>query len=246
MFLPFARTRPPAYADWRDLIWRRFARVAPMSDPVGVDPRTAAAALGDRSHGDDLGPLQVPRACPSDMEGQADEAVGSADGAGPHSPAIFPLSELDERGSRYLKGVGSPNRMPTRPVTAFFVPSAPRGEAELIYARLAASCGCPVPLSHERIREIHWTHDSDEWVATVGQKLYGRRVRVRRRGGDFVEVSSPLHDPATVRAIFPGAAYMVVTDSRPMGPFVSYWNNPFMAGQPSVILKFAPRGLRDG
>jgi hypothetical protein len=31
-----------------------------------------------------------------------------------------------------------------------------------------------------------------------------------------------------------------------MGPFVSYWNNPFMAGQPSVLLKFALPGLRNG
>jgi hypothetical protein len=74
------------------------------------------------------------------------------------------------------------------------------------------------------------------------QKLHGRRMRVRRRGRDFVEVSTSLHDPATVRAIFPGASYMVVTESRPMGMFVSYWNNPFMAGQPTAIAKFAIPG----
>jgi hypothetical protein len=129
---------------------------------------------------------------------------------------------------------------------AFFVPGAPREAAELVYARLAVSCGRPVPLPKERIREIRWSHDEDEWVATVGQKLSGSRLRVRRRGGDFVEVSTPLHDLATVRAIFPGTSYMVVTDSHPMGTFVSYWNNPFMAGEPTVILKFAVLGSRNG
>jgi hypothetical protein len=129
---------------------------------------------------------------------------------------------------------------------AFFVPGAPRAEAELVYARLAVSCGCAVPSPQQRICEIRWTHDGDEWVATVGEKLHGARVRVRRRGGDFVDVSTPLHDPATVRAIFSGTSYMVVTDSRAMGPFVSYWNNPFMAGQPTAILKFALPGSRNG
>jgi hypothetical protein len=124
-------------------------------------------------------------------------------------------------------------------MTVFFVPGVPKGEAELVYARLAVSCGCHVPSPPERIREVRWTHDGDEWVATVGEKLHGQRVRVRRRGGAFVDVLTSLHDPATVRAIFPGASYMVVTDSRPMGLFVSYWNNPFVAGQPTGIVKFA-------
>jgi len=131
-------------------------------------------------------------------------------------------------------------------MTAFFIPGVPRGEAELIYARLAVSCGCQIPSPAERIREIRWTHDSDEWVATVGERLHGRRVRVRRRGGDFVEVATLLSDQALVRAIFPGASYMVVTDSRRMGPFVSYFNNPFGAGHPTVIVKFALREQQDG
>lgn len=131
-----------------------------------------------------------------------------------------------------------------QPMTEFFLPGASRQEAEHVYARLAAGCGCQVPSPAERIYEIHWTNDDDDWVATVGQKLHGKRVRVRRRGGDFVEVSAPLHDPAMVRAIFPGAWCMVVTDARRMGPFVSYWNNPFMAGQPTVTVKFELRQER--
>lgn len=60
-----------------------------------------------------------------------------------------------------------------------------------------------------------------------------------------MEISTPLHDPATVRAIFPGTSNMVVTDSRPMGTFVFYWNNPFMAGEPTVILTSALLGSRN-
>jgi len=126
-------------------------------------------------------------------------------------------------------------------MAAFFVPGVPIEQAELVYARLAVACGCEVPLHGDRIYQIHWMHDSDLWVATVGQTLRGRRMRIKRRGSDYIEVSDPLHDPATVRAIFPGPSYMVVTDARRLGPFVSYWNNPFMAGEPTIIVKFTSR-----
>jgi len=125
-------------------------------------------------------------------------------------------------------------------MTKFFVPGTSREEGELVYARLAAGCGREVPLSSDRIHEIHWTQDSDSWVAVVGETLRGQRVRVRRRGGDYIEISDPLHDPATVRAIFPGTPFMVVTDARRLGSFVSYWNNPFAAAQPTHIVKFDP------
>jgi hypothetical protein len=123
-------------------------------------------------------------------------------------------------------------------MTRFFVPGASSDEAELVYARLAAGCGREVPLHYDRIHEIHWTQDSDSWVASVGQTLRGRRVRVRRRGGEYIEIAEPLQDLATVRAIFPGTSYLVVTDARRLGPFVSYWHNPFVIGEPTVIVKF--------
>lgn len=130
-------------------------------------------------------------------------------------------------------------------MTAFFVPGVAMHEAELVYTRLAAMCGCQVPPPPERIRKIHWTNDGDDWVAEVGRQLHGRRVRVRRRGRDFVEVTTPLRDPATVRAIFPGDSFIVVTDARPTGPFLSYWNNPFIAGRPTAVHKFVLSGSQD-
>ena len=123
-------------------------------------------------------------------------------------------------------------------MTRFFVPGTSGEEAELVYARLAAGCGREVPLHGDRIHEIQWTRDSDYWVATVGVQLRGQRVRVGRRGGEYIEISEQLKDLATVRAIFPGDPYMVVTDARRLGPFISYWNNPFTVGQPTDIVKF--------
>jgi hypothetical protein len=90
----------------------------------------------------------------------------------------------------------------------------------------------------ERVREIQWTHNRDYWVASVGEKLHGRSVRLRRRRGGNVEVTTPLTDPATVLAIFPGATYYVVTNARPIGPVVSNWLNPFMAGHPTAAHRF--------
>ena len=61
-----------------------------MSDPIWLDPRTAAAALGEGPHDHNLGPLQVVRGRPSGLEGQRDETVGSAFRAAPHGPLIVP------------------------------------------------------------------------------------------------------------------------------------------------------------
>ena len=107
-----------------------------------------------------------------------------------------------------------------------------------MYSQLADACRCAVPFMGERVREIHWTHNRDDWVASVGEKLHGRSVRLRRRKGGNVEVTTPLTDPATVLAIFPGATYYVVTNARPIGPVVSNWLNPFMAGHPTAVHRF--------
>lgn len=123
-------------------------------------------------------------------------------------------------------------------MTEFFVPFADGEMTETVYSQLAVVCRCAVPFVCERIREIHWTHNGDYWVATVGEKLRGRSVRRRRRKGGNVEVTTRLTDPATVVAIFPGSTYYAVTNARPIGPVVSHWVNPFMAGHPTAVLRF--------
>ncbi len=60
-----------------------------MRDPIRVDPRAAIATFRERSHGDDLGPLQVAPNSPSGLEGQRNETVGSALRAWPHGSLIL-------------------------------------------------------------------------------------------------------------------------------------------------------------
>jgi hypothetical protein len=121
----------------------------------------------------------------------------------------------------------------------FFIPEVRSDEAETLLTRFAALCKVAVPPIEERVYEIEWTHDGQDWVATVGQRLRGRRIRKRRRRHRVVETTQPLSDPATVLAILPGTPYFVVTDARPLGDVVSAWENPFMAGQPRVARRFS-------
>jgi hypothetical protein len=126
-------------------------------------------------------------------------------------------------------------------MTDFFLPIAETSDqAEGIYTQLAALCRIPVPPADQRIHEIRWTHDGDDWVATVGKPLSGQRVRLRKRKQGRVEITERLADPATVLAIFPGNPYLVVTNARPVGGATSSWENPFMAGIPSSVRLFEP------
>jgi hypothetical protein len=128
-------------------------------------------------------------------------------------------------------------------VSAFFVPAAESPEqAEEVYAQLAAWCSRPVPAASSRVRRIVWLHDGEEWVAEVGQTLRGTRSRRLRRQGQMREVSTPLSDPATVLAIFPGSPYFVVTNGPGVANVRSTWENPFMAGQPSRVELFDGEG----
>jgi hypothetical protein len=57
--------------------------------------------------------------------------------------------------------------------------------------------------------------------------------------GKPVYLETPVSDPATVLAIFPGDPFLVVTDKGVAG-VRSEWENPFMAGMPSSVARFAP------
>ncbi len=120
----------------------------------------------------------------------------------------------------------------------FFVPKASPEEAESAYAQLAEWCRRPLPKGDRRIYEIDWVHDGEEWTATVGEPLRGRRIRTRRVRGETVAKTTRLSDAAVVLAIFPGAPYLVVTDAVPLGTTRSAWVNPFMAGVPEAIRYF--------
>ena len=122
-------------------------------------------------------------------------------------------------------------------MSGFFVPNAHPGKDEDLYASLAKMAGrSPLPPG-ERIQSISWSHNGEEWVATVGEQLRGTKTQMRTRQKKRVEVTERLKDPATVLAIFPGSPYMVVTNLG-LDAVRSHWANPFMAGQPNSVRLF--------
>jgi hypothetical protein len=104
------------------------------------------------------------------------------------------------------------------------------------FSRLAALCQRPVPPVNDRVRRIRFVHDGEEWIASVGERLRGEKVRTKRDKRGRRETRSPISDPATVLAIFPGDPYLVVTDKGAGSG--SHWTNPFMAGIPASVQKF--------
>ena len=122
---------------------------------------------------------------------------------------------------------------------AFFVPAAPPENQEKVYAELAKLGRCAVPLVERRIYSITYTHDGEEWTATVGEHLKGVRYRTSRVKGQKVEREQRLSDPAVVLAIFGGDPFFVVTNHRIVGNVGSRWENPFMAGRPHSVAYFS-------
>src|SRR5690606_20188448 len=97
----------------------------------------------------------------------------------------------------------------------FFVPQPPdwpAGTPEELYAQFAKFANSPPLPPDRRIESITFMHDGEEWTATVGEKLHGRRRRAPRRGQSR-STDEALHDRATVLAIYRGLSTMVVTDA---------------------------------
>ena len=109
----------------------------------------------------------------------------------------------------------------------FAVPGVKPDSVESEYAALASACGRTVPPPQKRVYSIEFRHNGIDWVATVGKPLSGSR-----RSG---QITTPVRDTAVVRAIFSGTPYYVTTD----GDYRSFWESPFMAGQPSKVVYFA-------
>lgn len=129
--------------------------------------------------------------------------------------------------------------MPEAP--QFFVPAATPDNQESVYASFAKWCGRAVPSLERRVYSITFVHNGDEWTATVGESLSGRRFRTVRSRGVKLEREQPVSDSAIVLAIFPGVPYMVVTNHRIGGRDVgSAWENPFFAGEPTSVSFFSP------
>lgn len=124
--------------------------------------------------------------------------------------------------------------------SAFFVPAATPDNQESVYEEFARWCNRTVPDQGRRIYSITFVHDGEEWTATVGESLRGRRFCTTRSRGVKIEREQPISDPAIVLAIFAGTPYIVVTNHLLGGRNVgSAWENPFFAGQPKSVTYFS-------
>ena len=123
----------------------------------------------------------------------------------------------------------------------FFIPDVAPGKQEELYARFAAWCGCsPVPEMSERIYSIEFGHNGVVWTATVGERLRGIETVTKRSKGKKIERKIEKHDEAVVCAIFPRSpCFRVVTNHRLQKGTRSFWENPFMAGEPREVTYFS-------
>ena len=121
----------------------------------------------------------------------------------------------------------------------FFIPGITLDKQEEVYANFALLCSKPVPNITRRIYSITFLHNSEEWIATVGETLRGIRHRMVRSQGRKIPQKMQLTDPALVLAVFPENPLQVVTDSPPIGNARSQWTNPFFVGQVTTVVYFS-------
>lgn len=118
----------------------------------------------------------------------------------------------------------------------FFIPDVARENQETIYAYFAKKYDLPIPNLSERIYSIVFIHNSEEWTATVGEKLQGIRRKSSQSKGRKIVQTQELVDQAIVLAIFPGKPFQVFTNSGVVENIRSNWANPFMADPKSKRL----------
>ena len=115
----------------------------------------------------------------------------------------------------------------------FFVPMCKPEEQEAAYAELARAAGQGIPAIGDRVYSITYSHNGEIWTATVGEQMRGYGYKSRRIRGQRIQQETPLSNRSTVLAIFPGVPYFVWHDGAS-----NTWANPFMAGQPSSVVRF--------
>jgi hypothetical protein len=118
----------------------------------------------------------------------------------------------------------------------FFLPGfADHEEAEAEYARLAASCGSTVPPIDDRIRSISFTHNSQRFVATVGQRRKGHKWHTVGGKRDTQRPPEEFEDGNVVVAIFEGDPVHYIFEEGQ-----SRYNNPQWVGHSDthVIAQF--------
>ena len=121
-------------------------------------------------------------------------------------------------------------------MTGFFVPGAADGDDEAEYARLAAAAGREPAPSGRRVRQISFKVKNETWTAIVGEIPRGTRPEHSRRKGQLTTTILKLSDAATVRAIFAGETFAIVTDAEPGSD--SRWPTPFTLPRASGVAYF--------
>lgn len=91
----------------------------------------------------------------------------------------------------------------------FFLPATSHVDEEAAFAYMANGLGRPVPAIGERIYSISFESDGTLWIATVGERLSGRKPKLLR-GKHVGWEDWSFDDPALVLAIFPPVPYFVV------------------------------------
>jgi hypothetical protein len=96
--------------------------------------------------------------------------------------------------------------MSTAPV--FFLPHLPSDRQEATLAHIAAGLKRAVPPIGQRVYSISFESDGTLWVATVGDRLRGRKAMFAKRKN--IGWGPWFDDPSLVIAVLPGAPYFVV------------------------------------
>jgi len=120
-------------------------------------------------------------------------------------------------------------------IPPFFLPDVAPDSQELSYSEFARWSQRPAPSLAERVYSVTWTHNGEDWTATVGERLRGTKRRRARNGAEHTEY---LTDPAMVLAILPGNPSLVFTNAN--NDVRSAWSNPINIGRSKSIVLFAP------
>lgn len=122
--------------------------------------------------------------------------------------------------------------MESRPT--FYVPRVEEAKHEECYQELARAIPVPAAPLGQRIYSITFRHNGEVWTATVGKQLTGHAEKTVRVGGRKIERTIQLSNSSTVMAIYEGSPFYVWHDNTS-----KTWANPFMAGEPISITRFA-------
>lgn len=124
-------------------------------------------------------------------------------------------------------------------VPMFFVPASTEGNMEERYAELAKLAQSTVPKNGKRIYSLTFKSKHEEWVATVGEKLNGKKDEYDRKGRRLAVYERTLSDEAVVLAIFSGYPYTIVTTQGLMGRSHSVFANPISTNEVVSVVWFA-------